>query len=46
MLNYTTYGRHVYALAQPQRHQLSGVKTKFVEMMVYIISALMAGSWA
>jgi ribose/xylose/arabinose/galactoside ABC-type transport system permease subunit len=44
VLNYTTYGRHVYAFGGNRNAtKLSGVKTKFVEMMVYIISALMAG---
>ncbi len=44
VLNYTTYGRHVYAFGGNRNAtKLSGVKTKFVEMMVYVISALMAG---
>lgn len=44
MLNYTTYGRHVYAFGGNRNAtKLSGVKTRFVEMMVYVISALMAG---
>mgnify|MGYP000867222860 CR=1 FL=1 len=44
VLNYTTYGRHVYAFGGNRNAtKLSGVKTKFVEMMVYVISALMPG---
>lgn len=44
LLNYTTYGRHVYAFGGNRNAtKLAGVKTRFVEMMVYIISALMAG---
>ena len=44
VLNNTTYGRHVYAFGGNRNAtKLSGVKTKFVEMMVYVISALMAG---
>lgn len=44
VLNKTTYGRHVYAFGGNRNAtKLSGVKTKFVEMIVYVISALMAG---
>lgn len=44
ILNKTTYGRHVYAFGGNRNAtKLSGVKTKFNEMSVYVISALMAG---
>ncbi len=44
VLNKTTYGRHVYAFGGNRNAtKLSGVKTKFVEMIVYVISELMAG---
>jgi ribose/xylose/arabinose/galactoside ABC-type transport system permease subunit len=44
VLNKTTYGRHVYAFGGNRNAtKLSGVKIKFVEMIVYVISALMAG---
>lgn len=43
ILNFTTYGRHVYAFGG-NRHaaKLSGVRIKSVEMIVYVISALCA----
>jgi len=44
VLNKTTYGRHVYAFGGNRNAtKLAGVKTRFVEMIVYVISALMAG---
>ena len=44
VLNKTTYGRHVYAFGGNRNAtKLSGVKTRFVELIVYVISALMAG---
>ncbi len=40
----TTFGRHIYAFGGNRNAtKLAGVKTKFVEMMAYVISALMAG---
>lgn len=43
ILNFTTYGRHVYAFGG-NRHatKLSGVRIKGVEMIVYVISAFCA----
>ncbi|MEF9972750.1 MAG: ABC transporter permease [Clostridia bacterium] len=44
VLNYTTFGRHVYAFGGNRNAtKLAGVKTRVVELMVYVISALMAG---
>ena len=44
VLNKTTYGRHVYAFGGNRNAtKLSGVKTRFVELIVYVLSALMAG---
>ena len=44
VLNYTTFGRHIFAFGGNRNAtRLSGVKTKFVELSAYVISALMAG---
>lgn len=44
ILNYTTYGRHVYAFGGNRNAtKLAGVRTKLVEASVYVISALLSG---
>jgi len=44
VLNFTTFGRRVYAFGGNRNAtKLAGVKTRFMELMVYVISALMAG---
>lgn len=43
VLNYTTFGRHVFAVGgNKSAARLSGVKTKRIEMFTYIISAICA----
>lgn len=43
-LNFTTFGRHVYAFGgNRQATKLAGIKTRFVETSIYLVSALMAG---
>ena len=44
LLNFTVYGRHIYAYGgNRQAARLAGVRTKLVEISVYIISGFLAG---
>ena len=44
MLNFTAWGRHVYAIGSNERAaRLAGVRVRFVKMSVYLLSSLTAG---
>ena len=44
LLNFTVYGRHIYAFGgNRQAARLAGVRTKLVEISVYVISGFLAG---
>ena len=44
VLNFSTFGRHVYAFGGNRNAtKLAGIKTRFLELMVYVIVALMSG---
>jgi fructose transport system permease protein len=44
MLNYTAFGRHIYAVGDdPEAAELSGIRTKRVLMATYALAGLIAG---
>jgi ribose/xylose/arabinose/galactoside ABC-type transport system permease subunit len=44
LLSFTVFGRHIYALGgNRQTAKLAGVRTYLVEILVYVISGLLAG---
>jgi len=44
LLNFTVYGRHIYAFGgNRQAARLAGVRTKLVEISVFVISGFLAG---
>jgi ribose/xylose/arabinose/galactoside ABC-type transport system permease subunit len=44
LLNFTVFGRHIYAFGgNRQAARLAGVRTKLVEISVYVISGFLAG---
>jgi ribose/xylose/arabinose/galactoside ABC-type transport system permease subunit len=44
VLNFTVFGRHIYALGgNRQAAKLAGVRTKLVEIAVYVIVGVLAG---